>query len=206
MFTGLIEDVGRVHRRTGGAGAGEFAFETALPVREMAPGASIAVNGCCLTVVGKAGRRLTVDVSPETLRRTNLADLCDGDGVNLERPLRVGDRLGGHWVTGHVDAVGRVARIHRSGDFTFFRFHAPASVGRLLVPKGSISVDGVSLTVNECAPRSFSVAIIPFTLAHTNLQSRNVGDRVNLEADIIGKYVLQFADAYRKTPPKSDPK
>lgn len=205
MFTGLIEDVGRVHRWTGSAGAGKLAFETALPVREIAPGASIAVNGCCLTVVGKAGRRLTVDVSPETLQRTNLADLRPGDGVNLERSLRVGDRLGGHWVTGHVDAVGQVARIEESGEFTFFRFRAPAAVGRLLVPKGSVSVDGVSLTVNECTQRSFSVAIIPFTLAHTNLQSRNVGDRVNLEADIIGKYVLRFADAYRKTPRKPGP-
>lgn len=205
MFTGLIEDVGRVHRWTGGAGAGELVFETALPVREIAPGASISVNGCCLTVVRKAGRRLTVDVSPETLQRTNLADLRPGDGVNLERSLRVGDRLGGHWVTGHVDAVGQVARIDESGDFTFFRFRAPAAVGRLLVPKGSVSVDGVSLTVNECTQRSFSVAIIPFTLAHTNLQSRNVGGRVNLEADIIGKYVLRFADAYRKRPRKPGP-
>ena len=201
MFTGLIEDVGRVSRWRGGADGGELTFETALPGREISLGDSIAVNGCCLTVVKKTGRRLTVDVSPETLQRTNLADVRDGDTVNLERPLRVNDRLGGHWVTGHVDAVGQIARIHNSGDFTSFRFRAPGAVGRLLVPKGSIAVNGISLTVNECTSRSFSVAIIPFTLAHTNLQSRGVGDRVNLEADIIGKYVLQFVKAYRMGAP-----
>ena len=192
MFTGLIEDVGRVSRWRAGTDGGELTFETALPGREISLGDSIAVNGCCLTVVKKTGRRLTVDVSPETLQRTNLADVRDRDSINLERPLKVSDRLGGHWVTGHVDAVGRISRIHKSGDFTFFRFRAPEAVGRLLVPKGSIAVNGISLTVNECTSRSFSVAIIPFTLAHTNLQSLGVGDRVNLEADIIGKYVLQF--------------
>ena len=197
MFTGLIEDVGRVRRWRAGAEGGALVFETALPGREIALGDSIAVNGCCLTVVKKTGRRLAVDVSPETLKRTNLADLHEGGRVNLERPLQFNDRLGGHMVTGHVDAVGQVTRVEPSGDFTFFRFRVPAAVGRLLVPKGSIAVDGISLTVNECNSRSFSVAIIPFTLAHTNLQDRGVGDRVNLEADIIGKYVQQFVKVYR---------
>ena len=198
MFTGLIEDVGRVRRWRAVPEGGELTFETALPGREIALGDSIAANGCCLTVVGKAGRRLTVDVSPETLKRTNLADLCEADRINLERPLRLNDRLGGHMVTGHVDAVGQITRIQKSGDFTVFRFRAPAPVGGLLVPKGSVAVDGISLTVNECTSRSFSVAIIPFTLAHTNLQTRGVGDRVNLEADIIGKYILQFVKPYLK--------
>ena len=203
MFTGLIEDVGKVSRWRAGAEGGELIFEAALLARGASPGDSIAVNGCCLTVVRKTGRRLAVDVSPETLRRTNLGDLREGHGVNLERPLRVGDRLGGHWVTGHVDALGQITRVDPSGDFTVFRFRTPASVGRLLVPKGSIAVDGISLTVNECTSRSFSVAIIPFTLAHTNLQTRGVGDRVNLEADIIGKYVLQSAKAYATGTPDS---
>ena len=197
MFTGLIEDVGRVLRWRAGVDGGELTFETALPGREISLGDSMAVNGCCLTVVKKTGRRLTVDVSPETLKRTNLEDVREGDRINLERPLQVNDRLGGHMVTGHVDAVGQITRVEPSGDFTSFRFRAPAAVGRLLVPKGSVAVDGISLTVNECTSRSFSVAIIPFTLAHTNLQSRSVGDKVNLEADIIGKYVLQFVKAYR---------
>lgn len=197
MFTGLIEDIGQVRRWRAGSEGGELVFETALPGREITLGDSIAVNGCCLTVVRKAGRRLVVDVSPETLKRTSLADLREGGRVNLERPLQLNDRLGGHMVTGHVDAVGQITGVEPSGDFTFFRFRAPAAVGRLLVPKGSVAVDGISLTVNECTSRSFSVAIIPFTLAHTNLQDRGVGDRVNLEADIIGKYVQQFVKAYR---------
>ncbi len=197
MFTGLIEEVGRVSRWRAGTGGGELTFETGLPGREISPGDSIAVNGCCLTVVRKARRRLTVDVSPETLKRTNLDDVREDHRLNLERPLKLGGRLGGHMVTGHVDAVGQVARIHKSGEFTFFRFRAPAAVTRLLVPKGSIAVDGISLTVNDCTSRSFSVATIPFTLANTNLQSRGVGDRVNLEADIIGKYVLRFVKSFR---------
>jgi len=197
MFTGLIEDVGKVHRWQAHAGSGELIFDTALPTREIPLGASIAVNGCCLTVVKKGRSRLTVDVSPETLKRTNLEHVQAGDLLNLERPLRLSDRLGGHLVTGHVDAVGRIVRIEQSGEFTFFRFRTPAAVGRLLVPKGSISADGISLTVNECGALFLTVAIIPFTLAHTNLQSRRVGDRVNLEADIIGKYVLQFTKGAR---------
>ncbi|MCY4487231.1 MAG: riboflavin synthase [Deltaproteobacteria bacterium] len=202
MFTGLIEDVGKISRWRAEPEGGALTFESALPGREIALGDSIAVNGCCLTVVKKAARRLTVDVSPETLKRTNLSDLAEGGRVNLERPLQLNDRLGGHMVTGHVDAVGQITRVEPSGDFTSFRFSVPAAVGRLLVPKGSIAVDGISLTVNECTSRSFSVAIIPFTLAHTNLQDRGVGDRVNLEADIIGKYVQQFVKAYR-TPPRA---
>lgn len=198
MFTGLIEDVGRVYRWEKHGESGELTLETALPLGEVATGASIAVNGCCLTVVKKGRRRFTVDVSPETLKRTNLGRVRVGDLVNLERPLRLSDRLGGHLVTGHVDSVGRVARIEQKGDFTFFRFSTPVVVGRLLVPKGSIAIDGISLTVNECSARFVSVAIIPFTLQHTNLQSRRVGDRVNLEADIIGKYVLRFTKGERR--------
>jgi len=192
MFTGLIEDIGKVHGWHTRAGSGELTFDTALPMREISLGASIAVNGCCLTVVKKGRGRVTVDVSPETLKRTNLEHVQVGDLLNLERPLRLSDRLGGHLVTGHVDAVGHVVRVEKNGAFTFFRFRTPALVGRLLVPKGSISIDGISLTVNECGARFLSVAIIPFTMEHTNLQSRRVGDRVNLEADIIGKYVHQF--------------
>lgn len=203
MFTGLIEDIGRVSVWETYADAGELTFETAIPLREISLGESIAVNGCCLTVVRKARRRLTVDVSPETLKRTNLEELGAGDLVNLERSLRLSDRLGGHLVTGHVDGVGRVVRIEQDGEFTFFRFEIPGTLGRLVVPKGSIAIDGISLTVNECGNRFLAAAIIPFTLQHTNLHSRRVGDRVNLEADIIGKYVLRLtrggrADASQK--------
>jgi riboflavin synthase len=159
-------------------------------------GASIAVNGACLTVVKKGRREFTVDVSPETLRCTNLEHLRTGSLVNLERPMRLGEQLGGHLVTGHVDAVGRVAAIEKSGEFTFFTLDVPAKFAALLVPKGSVAVDGISLTVNECGKGRFSVAIIPFTLRHTNLRARRVGDKVNIETDLIGKYVQKFVKAH----------
>jgi riboflavin synthase len=158
----------------------------------MALGASVAVNGACLTVVKKLKNGFTVDVSPETLRRTNLATLKVGSLVNLEQPMRLQERLGGHLVTGHVDGVATVAAIAKEGEFTIFTFRLPVQLGALVVSKGSVAVDGISLTVNDCHSKSFSVAIIPFTLQHTNLQGRRVGDKVNIETDLIGKYVHSF--------------
>jgi riboflavin synthase len=192
MFTGLIEDVGQVDcwRMLGKAGV--LTIRTKLPLRELKLGSSIAVNGACLTVVDKGARRFTVDVSPETLKRTNLELVRPGFPVNLERPLRFNDRLGGHLVTGHVDGVATAEKIAKTGDFTFFSFRVPASLSVLLVAKGSVAVDGISLTVNDCARRCFSVAIIPFTLKHTNLRACRVGGRVNIETDLIGKYVQSF--------------
>jgi len=192
MFTGLIENVGRVSRWEKRKAAGRLFLETELSTREMALGSSIAVNGACLTVIAKTRGRFAVDVSPETLRRTNLQDARPEDWVNLEQPLRLGERLGGHLVTGHVDGVGKVVSIRAAGEFTLFKFRAPQALLRLLVPKGSVAVDGISLTVNQCARRDFFVMIIPFTLEHTNLHRRRIGDRVNLEVDIIGKYVKQI--------------
>ena len=192
MFTGLIEDVGQIgaiHLKNGSA---IVTVETQLPVRSMAPGASVAVNGACLTVVKKLKNGFTVDVSPETLRRTNLATLKVASLVNLEQPMRLQERLGGHLVTGHVDGVAKVAAIAKEGEFTIFTFSLPAQLGSLVVSKGSVAVDGISLTVNDCHSKSFSVAIIPFTLQHTNLQGRRVGDKVNIETDLIGKYVHSF--------------
>ncbi|MFQ5902821.1 MAG: riboflavin synthase [Candidatus Binatia bacterium] len=192
MFTGLIEDVGEVYRWKMRKGSGTLTLNTHLPLREISIGSSIAVNGACLTVVGKAKGRFMVDVSPETLERTNLGRIRSGDPVNLERPLRLKDRLGGHLVTGHVDGVGVTEEIKKRGEFIFFLFQVSASLYPLLVPKGSVAVDGISLTVNECEKQRFSVAIIPFTLKHTNLRRRRVGDKVNIETDIIGKYVQQL--------------
>ncbi len=192
MFTGLIEDVGKIKSLRLRDGAAVLTVETRLPLRTMPLGASIAVNGACLTVVRKSRRAFTVDVSPETLKRTSLGPLAAGDLVNLERPMRMQDRLGGHLVTGHVDGVGAVASIEQKGEFTFFGFRVPERLGRLLVSKGSVAVDGISLTVNECSRRGFYVAIIPFTLQHTNLRARRVGDKVNVETDLIGKYVQSF--------------
>ena len=192
MFTGLIEDVGKVYRWQIRRGSGILTLNTHFPLREVPIGSSIAVNGACLTVVDKARGRFTVDVSPETLKRTNLRKIRSGDPVNLERPLRLSDRLGGHLVTGHVDGVGVVMEIKKKGEFTFFLFQVTAPLYLLLVPKGSVAVDGISLTVNECEKQRFSVTVIPFTLAHTNLRRRKVGDKVNIETDIVGKYVQRL--------------
>ncbi len=192
MFTGLIEDVGTIGDLRLQQKSAVLTVKTKLPVRSMARGASVAVNGACLTVVKKGLRSFTVDVSPETLQRTSLETLTVGSMVNLERPMRLADRLGGHLVTGHVDGVGAVAAIEKQGEFTIITFEVPAPLGALLVPKGSVAVDGISLTVNVCRKQRFSVAIIPFTLRHTNLRARKVGDKVNIETDLIGKYVQSF--------------
>ena len=192
MFTGIIEDVGEVVRWEERAGAGVLVVATKLPVAEMELGASIAVNGACLTVTEKTSSRFKVDVSPETLKRTTFGKLKKGHLVNLERPMRLSDRLGGHLVTGHIDGVAAVEKIQKKGDFTFYAFKAPAALGRQLVPKGSVGVDGISLTVNDCSVGRFSIAAIPFTLKHTNLRGLRVGAKVNIETDLIGKYVQQL--------------
>jgi riboflavin synthase len=192
MFTGIIEDVGEVVRWRKRAAAGVLTLASKLPVAEMELGASIAVNGACLTVVDKGGNRFMVDVSPETVRRTNFRTLRRGDLVNLERPLRLSDRLGGHLVTGHVDGVGVAEKIHKQGKFIFYAFRVPPELDLQLVQKGSVAVDGISLTVNGCEGGRFSVAVIPFTLKHTNLRDLRVGDKVNIETDLIGKYVQRL--------------
>ena len=192
MFTGLIEDVGKIGLLRINKNSAVLEVKTKLPLRAMPLGASVAVNGACLTVVKKTRDVFTVDVSPETLQRTNLQSLAAGSLVNLEQPMRFQDRLGGHLVTGHVDGIGTITAIKPEGGFTVFRFRVPAIISSLLVAKGSVAVDGISLTVNDCRRDGFSVAIIPFTLQHTNLRVRRVGDKVNLETDLIGKYVQSF--------------
>jgi riboflavin synthase len=192
MFTGLIEDVGTIGGLRLQHKSAVLTVKTQLPLRSMGRGASVAVNGACLTVVKKGPKSFTVDVSPETLQCTSLETLTVGSMVNLERPMRLADRLGGHLVTGHVDGVGAVAAIEKQGEFTIITFDVPAPLGALLVPKGSVAVDGISLTVNVCRKQRLSVAIIPFTLRHTNLRARRVGDKVNIETDLIGKYVQSF--------------
>jgi riboflavin synthase len=192
MFTGLIEDVGKIGVLRIAKNSAVLEVKTKLPLRAMPLGASVAVNGACLTVVKKTKDVFMVDVSPETLQRTNLQSLAAGSLVNLEQPMRFQDRLGGHLVTGHVDGIGTITAIKPEGGFTVFRFRVPAIISSLLVAKGSVAVDGISLTVNDCRRDGFSVAIIPFTLQHTNLRVRKVGDKVNLETDLIGKYVQSF--------------
>ena len=189
MFSGIIERVGEVTARVPAAGAVRLTIRGAP--RGLAIGESIAVSGACMTVTRARGDRFTVDVSPESLRRTTLGAARTGTRVNLERSLRLADRLSGHLVFGHVDGIGTVASITPEGGGARVRFTVPASLGRHLVEKGSIAVDGISLTVFACTPRSCTVAVIPHTLAVTTLGDRRPGDRVNLESDMLARYVEQ---------------
>lgn len=189
MFTGLVQSLATVREvRTREPGRG---LRIAAPqiAAQAKLGDSIAVNGCCLTVVDVAGDQLAFEAGPETLSRTNLGSLQPGDRVNLEASLRVGDPLGGHYVTGHVEAVGTVDARGDDRDWSTFWFRFPRELGRYLVPKGSVAVDGVSLTVVDVEAERFSVQLIPHTLAVTTLGGRQVGDRVNLETDLLAKYV-----------------
>ncbi|GAB4165426.1 MAG: riboflavin synthase [Geothermobacteraceae bacterium] len=189
MFTGLIEDVGRLKRFDRGGSVCRLTVATGLPVDELQLGDSVAVNGACLTVVHKGLDDFTVDVSPETLDRTVLGSLRVGDAVNLERALQLGDRLGGHIVTGHVDAVATLGSRQRQGNAEILDFSLDTEALRYLVEKGSVAIDGISLTVNQVHDRGFSVAIIPHTLEKTTLAGMNAGRRVNIETDILGKYI-----------------
>lgn len=191
MFTGLVEDVGHVVRvDRGTADAVVLALRPQrLPLAELALGDSLCHDGCCLTVTARDGDTYTVLAGAETLARTTLGRLAVGDRVNLERALRVGDRLGGHWVTGHIDGTGTLAARHDLGANLVLVVHAPAALLRYVVEKGSIAMAGVSLTVNAVDGDGFSIAIIPHTAAHTTLGALAVGDPVNLEVDILAKHV-----------------
>jgi riboflavin synthase len=185
LFTGIVEEVGTVAAAT----PTRLAVRAGVTLDGTRIGDSIAVNGACLTVVELQADTLAVDVTPETLRRTNLGDLKVGDPVDLERALALWDRLGGHMVQGHVEATGRVVAVEPEGDSTVIRFEAPPEIMRYVVAKGFIAVDGISLTVVEYDYSAFSVSVIPYSRAHTVLGSRLVGDRVNLETDVVARYV-----------------
>lgn len=180
MFTGIVEEMGRLRRRDGG----RFEFSASVVTSDASLGDSIAVNGCCLTVVDHSSSWFAVDAVAETLARTNLGRLEVGDPVNLERPVRLVDRLGGHLVQGHVDAVGQV--VAAAPDLAV---RAPSHLLRYLVEKGSITVDGISLTVVAVLEDGFTVAVIPHTVAVTTLGHKGLGDPVNLEVDLVAKYV-----------------
>ncbi len=197
MFSGIVEEVGRVKQVERRAGLTVLEVEARTVLEGTRVGDSLAVNGVCLTVTAFTPHSFTVELAPETLRRTNLGRLEVGAPVNLERSLAVGDRIGGHFVQGHVDDVGTVKDQWQDGESVMMAFTAPERVHRYIVPKGFIAVDGVSLTVVERLPDGFSVAFIPHTLAHTIAGTYRVGTVVNLEADILGKYVEQFLTATR---------
>ena len=197
MFTGLIEALGVV-REVIPTGAGrDLVIETPTIAADLALGESVAVNGCCLTVVVHDAETCRFQASPETLRRTNLGDLKIGDRVNLERSLRIGDRLGGHIVQGHIDGVGRIERLLSDGDWVLFWFSCPLELAAQMVSKGSVAVDGVSLTLVEVEESRFSVALIPHTLAQTTLGIKRPGDAVNLETDLMAKYVQKYLTAQK---------
>ena len=189
MFTGIIQGLGTVVEKRPSVGGMVFLLEAGFDLTDPEEGESIAVNGACLTARKIQGRRFAVDVSPESLNRTGLGSLEVGSKVNLERALRLADRLGGHLVSGHVDLRGRVEERRTVGGFTLFTFSLDSGLAKYVIEKGSITIDGVSLTVNSCNGNRFSVSIIPHTLAVTTLGKLQQGDRVNLEMDIIGKYV-----------------
>jgi riboflavin synthase len=192
MFTGLVEGVGEIVRLTPLAEGLRLEVKTSFPAAELVLGESVAVAGACLTAVAIGPQDAAFEVSPETLACTTFPLKKAGDRVNLERSLRLGDRLGGHLVTGHIDAVG-VVRERRAGPAHLqLKVEMPAAVSRLVIAKGSIAVDGVSLTVNACQGLSFTVNVIPFTAKETTLAALRVGDRVNLETDLIGKYVARI--------------
>ena len=197
MFTGLIEDTGRVTAFLRRGEAALLTVATALPTEEIAIGDSVAVNGACLTVTTRDGQSLTFDVSPESLTRTTIGALKNGNPVNLERALRLGDRLGGHIVSGHVDCAGRLSRSSSSSGNHQLQFTLPADHGRYLVEKGSVTIDGISLTVNDVARESFTVNIIPHTFGNTTLKQLKIGDQVNIETDIIGKYVERLTAPWK---------
>jgi riboflavin synthase len=189
MFTGLVEETGTLVELAVEEHSGRLTVTAPTVHRDAKSGDSIAVNGCCLTVVAQEGDRLTFDVVPETLRRTNLGELKPGEAVNLERPLAVGARLGGHFVQGHIDGVGTVLAETPEENAVVVEIGVPEPLRRYIVEKGSIAVDGVSLTVAEARPESFTVWTIPHTRAITTLGQRGVGSRVNLECDLLGKYI-----------------
>lgn len=189
MFTGIIQGLGTLFEKRPAGGGMIFGLEAGFALTDPEEGESIAVNGACLTARNIKGNRFYVDVSPESLHRTVLGGLQTGQKVNLERALRLCDRLGGHLVSGHVDAQGRVEQRRSAGDFTLFTFSIDPALTKYVIEKGSITINGVSLTVNTCERDRFSVSIIPHTLAVTTLGALKEGDRVNIEVDMIGKYV-----------------
>jgi riboflavin synthase alpha subunit len=199
MFTGLVEALGRIGAvETAGSGRRLRVVVPEEPAWRLELGESVAVSGVCLTVVEAGPGRLAFDLAEETLRVTTLGELGAGDPVNLERPLRFDGRLGGHLVLGHVDGIGRVTGIRPEGDGVWLEVEVPRGLRPLLIPKGSVTVDGVSLTVAGLEESVFAVALIPHTLAVTTLGRRRAGDPVNLEMDVIGKYVRGFMQEWER--------
>ena len=190
MFTGIVEELGTV----GSIKSGVLIVDASLVLDDLDVKDSICVNGACLTVTELTGTGFQVDVVPETLRRTNLGELTSGSKVNLERSLQMGGRLGGHIVQGHVDGTGEISSIAEDGDAYLYSFSVSPELSRYIVQKGFICVDGISLTVVDCADDEFTVTLIPYTREHTVLGTKSEGNKVNLEADIMAKYIEKLSN------------
>jgi riboflavin synthase len=200
VFTGIIEHVGTIESLSSGRSGGRITIHAPSAAPSLAISNSIAVNGCCLTVASLDKERFSADLSVETLAKASFSTLKPNARVNLERPLTAGKEFGGHFVLGHVDGVGRVSHLTAEGENWWLAVQVPEDFARYIVPKGSVTIDGISLTVARWRKRIAEVAVIPYTYEHTNLRDRTPGDAVNLEGDILGKYVERYLEA-REAPP-----
>ncbi|WP_456432457.1 riboflavin synthase [Thermosulfuriphilus sp.] len=197
MFTGIVEGLGRIEYLERRASGLKLRLSPPFPASELALGESVAVNGVCLTVIKINQTTANFDVSPETLSRTTLGELRPGDQVNVERAVRASDRLGGHIVTGHVDGIGWVLSRRQKGDFFFYEIELPKGLSKYVIEKGSIAIDGISLTVNAISGNIINLAIIPHTAQLTTMGRRRPGERVNIEVDIIGKYIEKLLSPWK---------
>lgn len=205
MFSGIVEEMGAISILNKSLAGTRLTIMASVIMGDLAVGASVSVNGTCLTVVARTNQTFSVDVSPETLQVTTLGSLASGSPVNLERAMKLNDRIGGHMVSGHVDGIGALRSRHQDGNALILEVEAPKDILRLCVAKGSITVDGISLTINDVTERSFVVSIIPHTAKVTTLGLKQVGDQVNLESDLIGKYVERLLQERGILPPKPAP-
>jgi riboflavin synthase len=204
MFTGIIEHLGTVESLKTNSEGGRLTVRAPTLAQNLTISNSIAVNGCCLTIVATETERFSADLSGETLRKTSLGEWKAGTRVNLEQPLTAGKEFGGHFVLGHVDTIGRVVRIEPEGESWWYGVEVPESFARYTVPQGSITIDGISLTVARWNGRVAEIAVIPFTYEHTNIRDKKIGDAVNLEGDVLGKYVERYLEARSGTKPTSN--
>ncbi len=195
MITGIIEHLGTIDSRKLNAAGGKLTVVAPTLAAQLAVSNSIAVNGCCLTIISAKNGKFSADVSAETLRKTAMNEWQPGSIVNLEQPLTAGKEFGGHFVLGHVDTTGRVARLEPEGENWWYSIEVPESFARNIVPQGSITIDGISLTIARWNNGIAETAIIPYTYEHTNIRNKKIGDAVNLEGDVLGKYVERYLEA-----------
>jgi riboflavin synthase len=201
MFTGIIEHMGTVESLKLDAEGGHLTIRAPGVASHLAVANSIAVDGCCLTVVSVRGDKFSADLSAETIRKTSVGEWKAGTRVNLEQPMTAGKEFGGHFVLGHVDTTGLVTRLDPEGENWWYGVEVPEAFAKYVVPQGSIAIDGISLTVARRNGRVAEVAIIPFTYEHTNIRNKKIGDAVNLEGDVLGKYVERYLEARRGARP-----